>query len=91
MFFKPEWVNGNGIVDEFAATRKICNYIKDNWNLDMKYRYTVEKMDTSHAYKVNLFHTLKALGTGVGMFFIHQTLNILNTLYTLNHTLNTYI
>lgn len=48
------------MLDDQAAIQKIIDYIKQNWNLDEKYLFTVEKIETSinsdstcHIFQVN--------------------------------------
>lgn len=56
------WLDRNRILDDQATIQKITDYIKQNWDLDEKYLFTIEKMDTSssndstcHVFKVNFF------------------------------------
>ncbi|XP_025201810.1 uncharacterized protein LOC112599210 [Melanaphis sacchari] len=57
LFFNPSWLNENGIFDDQVAIENISVYIKQHWNLDTKYLYSVEKslmkmIDAScHSYK----------------------------------------
>lgn len=53
------WLSKNGTFYDQAALERIVDYIKQNWDLDAKYLFTVEKTDTSmicgltcHSYKV---------------------------------------
>lgn len=61
LFSETGWLSTNGIFDDHAAIFNVSNYIKQNWNLDPKYLFTVEKSDksintssTTHCYKVKL-------------------------------------
>lgn len=56
---KSEWLSEDEMLDDYIATMKISEFIKNNWDLDKKYLYTVEKIDTSivcgsacYSYKV---------------------------------------
>ncbi|CAI6344733.1 unnamed protein product [Macrosiphum euphorbiae] len=57
LFSNPSWFNENGIFDDQVAIANISGYIKQHWNLEKKYLYTVEKsllkmFDIScHGYK----------------------------------------
>lgn len=53
-------------LDDQEALVNISEYIKQNWDLDEKFLFTIEKTDTSitcgsscHKYKVNLFYYFK--------------------------------
>jgi hypothetical protein len=68
LFSNPSWLNENGIFNDQVAIENISGYIKQYWNLEKKYTYSVEKsslkmIDVScHSYKVNLtilFQTIK--------------------------------
>ncbi|XP_015365659.1 PREDICTED: uncharacterized protein LOC107162969 [Diuraphis noxia] len=58
LFSNPSWLNENGIFDDQVAITNICCYIKQHWNLEIKYLYTVEKSSlkmcdiSCHGYKV---------------------------------------
>ncbi|XP_060846726.1 uncharacterized protein LOC132926390 [Rhopalosiphum padi] len=57
LFSNPSWINENGIFDDQVAIENISGYIKQYWNLEKKYTYSVEKsslkmIDVScHSYK----------------------------------------
>eukprot|EP00102_Acyrthosiphon_pisum_P026594 XP_016663804.1 PREDICTED: uncharacterized protein LOC100571970 isoform X2 [Acyrthosiphon pisum] len=57
LFSNPSWLNENGIFDDQVAIANISSYIKQHWNLEKKYLYTVEKSlikmfdISSHGYK----------------------------------------
>lgn len=67
LFPNPSWLNENGIFDDEVAIANISGYIKQHWNLEKKYLYTVEKsllkmFDIScHGYKVSLMYYFKPL------------------------------
>ncbi|XP_050056437.1 uncharacterized protein LOC114132623 isoform X2 [Aphis gossypii] len=57
LFSNPSWLNENGIFDDQVAIENISNYIKQHWNLEKKYLYSVEKSSlkmtdvSCHGYK----------------------------------------
>jgi len=65
LFSNPSWLNENGIFDDQVAIENISNYIKQHWNLETKYLYSVEKSSlkmtdvSCHGYKVNLMYYIK--------------------------------
>jgi len=67
LFSNPSWLNENGIFDDQVAIINIFCYIKQYWNLEKKYLYTVEKSllkmcdISSHGYKVSSMYYFKLL------------------------------
>lgn len=79
LFSETAWLSTNGMFDDHAAIFNVTDYIKQNWNLDPKYLFTVVKSDklitsgsTSHCYKVKLnyycinYKPFKSLNIGTG-------------------------
>jgi len=86
LFSNPSWLNENGNFDDQVAIENISSYIKQHWNLEKKYLFTVEKsllkmVDIScHSYKVSLMYYFKPLRHYRYMddFYLHDMSTIQN-------------